>query len=109
VSAVIVKNIGWWIEFYLNSGIAMLSLKFRDAVMRRRYISASSKCWSRAMNDRAVTTVTSRERLRHQIAQEVEQFLRRGGSIEQVPGPTAANTRPVGTVWWDARGSMASH
>ena len=59
------------------------------------------------MNDRAVATVTSRERLRNEIAHEVEQFLRRGGSIETVPGPAISNARPVGTVWWDARGSMS--
>lgn len=60
------------------------------------------------MNNRVVDTVTSRERIRNEIAHEVEQFLRRGGSIETVPGPSATNTRPVGTVWWDARGSMLS-
>lgn len=58
------------------------------------------------MNNRAVDTVTSRERVRNEIAHEIEQFLRRGGSIETVPGPSAASARPVGTVWWDARGSM---
>jgi hypothetical protein len=58
------------------------------------------------MNDRAIATVTSRERLRNEIAHEIEQFLRRGGSIETVPGPAANNARPVGTIWWDARGSM---
>lgn len=58
------------------------------------------------MIDRNVATVPSRERLRNEIARDVEQFLRRGGNIERVPTTTASAVRPVGAVWWDARGGL---
>ncbi|HEY3698049.1 MAG TPA: hypothetical protein VGK97_01870 [Spongiibacteraceae bacterium] len=56
------------------------------------------------MYDRDILTVTSRERIRQEIAQQTEKFLRDGGRIERLH---IANTaaRPIGPVWWDARGS----
>lgn len=56
------------------------------------------------MNERDVLTVTSRERLRLEIAQQTELFLRHGGHIEHLHIAHAA-TRPVGPVWWDVRGN----
>lgn len=56
------------------------------------------------MNERDVPTVTSRERLRQEIAQQTEMFLRSGGCIEHLHAPNSA-IRPVGPVWWDVRGS----
>ncbi len=56
------------------------------------------------MNERDALTVTSRERLRQEIAQQTELFLRAGGRIEQLHSARIA-TRPIGPVWWDARGS----
>ncbi len=56
------------------------------------------------MNDRDALTVTSRERLRQEIAQQTEMFLRAGGRIENLRGAQVA-ARPIGPVWWDARGS----
>lgn len=54
------------------------------------------------MNDRDALTVTSRERLRQEIAQQTEMFLRAGGHIERLHVAHIA-TRPIGPVWWDAR------
>ena len=56
------------------------------------------------MNDRDALTVTSRERLRQENAQQTELFLRTGGAIERVQ-TQGFTTRPVGSVWWDVRGS----
>ncbi|HET8711105.1 MAG TPA: hypothetical protein VFM32_07005 [Spongiibacteraceae bacterium] len=58
------------------------------------------------MSDRDVLTITSRERLRQEIAQQTELFLREGGYIEQLQASNLT-TRPVGPVWWDVRGSSA--
>jgi hypothetical protein len=49
-------------------------------------------------------SVTSRERLRDEIAAQTEQFLRRGGRIDVVQS-RLQGTRPIGPVWWEARGS----
>lgn len=56
------------------------------------------------MNERDALTVTSRERLRQEIAQQTEMFLRSGGSIVHLQLPVVAN-RPIGSVWWGARGT----
>lgn len=56
------------------------------------------------MNDRDMLTLTSRERLRQEIAQQTELFLRAGGRIERLHIVNAA-TRPIGPVWWGARGA----
>ncbi len=56
------------------------------------------------MNEREALTVTSRDRLRQEIAQQTELFLRTGGSIVRLHAPTIAS-RPVGSVWWGARGT----
>jgi len=55
------------------------------------------------MNDRDALTITSRERLRQEIAQQTEIFLRAGGRIEHLHGAHVA-ARPIGPVWWDSRG-----
>lgn len=57
------------------------------------------------MNERNGSSVTSRERMRSEIAAQTEQFLRAGGSIEQVRLTQADAARPVGPVWWDMRAS----
>jgi hypothetical protein len=44
--------------------------------------------------------------LRREIAEQTEQFLRRGGRIDSLGSPLAQPNRPVGPVWWDARGSL---
>lgn len=54
------------------------------------------------MNDRDALTVTSRERLRQEIAQQTELFLRAGGRIERLHVAHIA-ARPIGAVWWGAR------
>lgn len=54
------------------------------------------------MNEREALTVTSRERLRQEIAQQTEMFLRSGGAIVHLQLPTVTS-RPVGSVWWGAR------
>ncbi|MFT3929992.1 MAG: hypothetical protein QM709_06805 [Spongiibacteraceae bacterium] len=54
------------------------------------------------MNEREALTVTSRERLRQEIAQQTDMFLRSGGHIVHLHAPAVA-TRPVGSVWWGAR------
>lgn len=56
------------------------------------------------MNERDALTVTSRERLRQEIAQQTEMFLRSGGSILHLQLPAVAN-RPIGSVWWGVRGT----
>lgn len=56
------------------------------------------------MNEREALTVTSRDRLRQEIAQQTELFLRAGGSIVQLHVPAVAS-RPIGSVWWGARGT----
>ena len=56
------------------------------------------------MNDRNIPTVTSRERLRQEIAQQTELFLRGGGRIEKLNNANTA-VRPIGPVWWDSRGT----
>lgn len=55
------------------------------------------------MNDRDALTITSRERLRQEIAEQTELFLRTGGRIEQLHA-AHVNARPIGPVWWDTRG-----
>lgn len=57
------------------------------------------------MIDRANLTITSREQLRREIAQQTENFLRHGGNIDVLYTPSAVVARPVGPVWWDTRGS----
>lgn len=54
------------------------------------------------MNERDTLSVTSRERLRQEIAQQTEMFLRSGGNIMRLNAPAAIN-RPVGSVWWGVR------
>jgi hypothetical protein len=77
-------------------------LSFLGAKFSLRLILGNTK-----MNDRDTLTVTSRERLRQEIAQQTELYLRAGGRIEHLhTAHTAA--RPVGSVWWDARGSSGS-
>lgn len=56
------------------------------------------------MNDRDALTVTSREHLRQEIARQTEIFLRAGGRIEHLQ-THRVSARPIGAVWWDARGS----
>lgn len=56
------------------------------------------------MNDREALTITSRERIRQEIAQQTELFLREGGRIDQL-GAAHSATRPIGSVWWDVRGA----
>lgn len=48
-----------------------------------------------------VHTVSSRERLRRELAADVEAFLRRGGAIEAVVHEQAANTPRPPTVGYD--------
>jgi hypothetical protein len=57
------------------------------------------------MNDRINLSITSREQLRREIAQQTEQFLRHGGNIDILNVPGAGQARPIGPVWWDSRGS----
>jgi hypothetical protein len=57
------------------------------------------------VNDRANLTVSSREQLRREIAQQTESFLRRGGNINVLYTAHALAARPIGPVWWDTRGS----
>ncbi len=57
------------------------------------------------MNERNAVSVTSRERLRLEIAAQTEQFLREGGHIEQVHLGRPDASRPVGPVWWETRAS----
>jgi hypothetical protein len=49
-------------------------------------------------------SVTSRARLRAEIAAQVEQFLRGGGRIDVVQSHLQG-TRPIGPVWRDVRSS----
>ncbi len=44
------------------------------------------------------------DRLRAEIENQVEQFLRQGGQIKVVQNQLQA-ARPIGPVWWDTRGS----
>lgn len=55
------------------------------------------------MNERNAVSVTSRDRLRLEIAAHTEQFLREGGHIEQVRIISANAARPIGPIWWDTR------
>ncbi|MDB6063130.1 MAG: hypothetical protein JWM78_3233 [Verrucomicrobiaceae bacterium] len=57
------------------------------------------------MNDRNAISVTSRERLRLEIASQTDRFLQEGGHIEQIRVGQTDVTRPIGPVWWDARTS----
>ena len=58
------------------------------------------------MNERNGLSITSRERLRQEIAAQTEQFLRQGGHIDQVRiSQLDAVARHIGPVWWDARGN----
>lgn len=56
------------------------------------------------MKDRDALTVSSRERMRQEIAGQVADFLNSGGRIEYLHN-TPASARPVGSVWWETRGS----
>jgi hypothetical protein len=56
------------------------------------------------MSDRVNLTVSSREQLRNEIAQQTEKFLRHGGHIDVLQGPIIQYARPIGAVWWDIRG-----
>jgi hypothetical protein len=55
------------------------------------------------MNENNAVSITSRERLRLEIAAQTEQFLREGGHIERVHIIRTNASRPIGPVWWDAR------
>lgn len=55
------------------------------------------------MNESNAVSITSRERLRLEIAAQTEQFLREGGHIERVHIIRADASRPIGPVWWDTR------
>lgn len=55
------------------------------------------------MNERNAVSVTSRDRMRLEIAAHTEQFLREGGHIEQVHVISANAARPIGPIWWDTR------
>ncbi len=57
------------------------------------------------MNDRANSNITLREQLRREIAQQTEQFLRHGGNIDILNVSGGSQSRPIGPVWWDSRGS----
>jgi SutA RNAP-binding domain len=57
------------------------------------------------MIERGSLTVTSREHLRREIAQQTESFLRGGGNIDVLHRQPLVAARPVGPVWWDTRGS----
>lgn len=57
------------------------------------------------MNDRVNLSITSREQLRREIAEQTERFLRHGGNIDILHAPGLAPARPIGPVWWDSRGS----
>jgi len=57
------------------------------------------------MNERNGLSVTSRERLRIEIAAQTEQFLRQGGHIDQVRIVRADAARPIGPIWWEVRGN----
>lgn len=59
------------------------------------------------MQERNALSLTSREHLRREIASQTEQFLRGGGHIERLRAPGSATQRPIGTVWWETRGSGA--
>jgi hypothetical protein len=48
-----------------------------------------------------VHTVTSRERLRSELAADVEAFLRRGGCIEAITQPVAGVFAPPTTVGYE--------
>jgi hypothetical protein len=48
-----------------------------------------------------VHTVTSRERLRRELAADVEAFLRRGGAIEAITQPAAGVFAPPTTVGYE--------
>ncbi len=47
------------------------------------------------------------DRLRAEIEDQVEKFLRQGGRIEVVQNQLQV-ARPIGPVWWDTRGSNAT-
>lgn len=57
------------------------------------------------MNDRANLSITSREQLRREIAEQTEQFLQHGGNIDILGTPRSETARPIGPIWWDSRGS----
>jgi hypothetical protein len=57
------------------------------------------------MSDRVNLSITSREQQRREIEQQVEMFLRRGGSIDVLGTARIDAARPIGPVWWDSRGS----
>lgn len=57
------------------------------------------------VSDRDVRTLTSRECLRREIEQQTQYYLRSGGRIDVLRGPSLNPERPIGPVWWDTRGS----
>lgn len=57
------------------------------------------------MNDRVNLSITSREQLRREIAEQTENYLRHGGNIDILNVPSINPARPIGPVWWDSRGS----
>jgi hypothetical protein len=59
------------------------------------------------MNNRDALTLTSRERLREEIAKQTEIFLRTGGRIEHLHIAQVV-VRPIGPVWWNARGGSGN-
>lgn len=49
--------------------------------------------------DKQSTSQLERERVRLEIAQLTEEFLRKGGNIRQVKDPRKPETRVVGRAW----------
>jgi len=50
--------------------------------------------------------LTQREILRREIASQVENFLQRGGHIDQLAAPGMREINPVGRIWWEAGGNL---
>jgi|GEM_PF-722132 len=58
------------------------------------------------MTEREALTISSRAQMRREIEQQVQQFLRSGGTIEVLDNSLTQAPRPIGTVWWDTRGGQ---
>ncbi len=46
--------------------------------------------------------LAEKQRQRQTIDQQIQSFLKKGGNITVVPTPTAAVTRPRGSIWQDS-------
>lgn len=57
------------------------------------------------MTERETLTISSRAQLRREIEEQVQQFLRGGGTIQVLRNQLSQAPRPIGAVWWDTRGS----